>query len=86
MSITDLPDPQEMIKNEFDKFVMGRNEHYNSEQLKFLRLLKQVFVRAKHIELKDFANHPLTEERPLDKFNKEQLVSIVGKCNGLRWK
>ena len=86
LSITDLPDPQEMIKNEFDKFVMGRNEHYNSEQLKFLRFLKEVFVRAKHIELKDFARHPLTEERPLDKFNKEQLVGIVEKCNGLRWR
>lgn len=86
LSITDLPDPQEMIKNEFDKFVMGRNEHYNSEQLKFLRLLKQVFVRAKHIELKDFARHPLTEERPLDKFNREELVAIVDRCNGLMWR
>jgi len=85
-NITDLPDPEEMIKNEFDKFVMERNEHYNSEQLKFLRLLKQVFVRTKHIELRDFARHPLTEERPLDKFNKEQLVEIVDRCNGLRWK
>lgn len=86
LNITDLPDPEEMIKNEFDKFVMGRNEHYNSEQLKFLRLLEQVFVRTKHIELRDFARHPLTEERPLDKFDKEQLISIVDKCNGLRWK
>lgn len=86
LHVTDLPDPEEMIEQEFDKFVMSRNEHYNSEQLKFLRLLKQVFVRAKHIELKDFAKHPLTEERPLDKFKKEQLVAIVDKCNNLKWK
>jgi len=86
LKITDLPDPQEMIKREFDKFIMSRNEHYNSEQLKFLRLLKEVFVRAKHIELRDFAKHPLTEERPLDKFKKEQLVRIVDKCNKLKWK
>jgi len=86
LKITDLPDPQEMIKQEFDKFVISRNEHYNSEQLKFLRLLKQVFVRAKHIELKDFAKHPLTEERPLDLFEKKQLIDIVDKCNNLRWR
>ncbi len=86
LNVTDLPDPQEMIAQEFDKFVMGRNEHYNSEQLKFLRLLKQVFIRAKHIELKDFAKHPLTEERPLDKFQKEELVEIANKCNGLKWR
>jgi type I restriction enzyme, R subunit len=73
LEIKDLPDPQEMIKWEFDKLVADRNQHYNSEQLKFLSYLRDVFVRAKHIELKDFAEHPLTEERPLDLFNPEQL-------------
>jgi len=86
LHVTDLPDPQEMIRNEFDKFVMSRNEHYNAEQLKFLGLLREVFVYAKHIELKDFARHPLTEERPLEKFSKEELAKIVDKCNKLKWK
>src|SRR3989344_5369848 len=86
VEIKGLPDPKEMIKWEFDKFVKDRNEHYNSEQLKFLRLLEQVFVRVKHIELKNFAEHPLTEGRPLDAFTKEQLETIVQKCNKLKWK
>jgi len=80
------PDPQEMIKWEFDKYVASKNEHYNSEQLKFLRLLEQVFVRAKHIELKNLAEHPLTEGRPLDVFTKEQLEVVIQKCNKLKWK
>ena len=86
LEIKGLPDPQEMIKWEFDKFVMDKNEHYNSQQLKFLRMLEQVFVRAKHIELKNFAEHPLAEGRPLDAFSKEQLETIVQKCNELKWK
>jgi type I restriction enzyme R subunit len=86
LDIKGLPDPQEMIKWEFDKYVSDKNEHYNSEQLKFLRLLEQVFVRAKHIELKSFAEHPLPEARPLDLFTKEQIENIVQKCNKLRWK
>lgn len=86
LDIKGLPDPQEMIKWEFDKYVASKNEHYNSEQLKFLRLLEQVFVRAKHIELKSFAEHPLAEGRPLDLFTKEQLETIVLKCNKLKWK
>lgn len=86
IDITDLPDPKEMIRWEFDKHVIDKNEHYNSEQLKFLRNLEEVFVRAKHIELKSFAEHPLKEGRPLDLFNKEQLVKVVEKCNGLKWK
>jgi type I restriction enzyme R subunit len=84
--IKDLPDPQEMIKWEFDKFVNDRNKHYTSGQLKFLRLLEQVFIRAKRIELKDLAEHPLADARPLDLFTKVQLEKIVQKCNKLRWK
>ena len=86
LEVKGLPDPQEMIKWEFDKYIADKNEHYNSEQLKFLRLLEQVFIRTKHIELKNFAEHPLAEGRPLDVFTKKQLVIIVQKCNGLKWK
>jgi len=86
LEIKNLPDPQEMIRWEFDKYVTSKNEHYNSEQLKFLRLLEQVFVRAKHLELKDFAEHPLKEGRPMDVFNIDQLEVIVQKCNKLKWK
>jgi type I restriction enzyme, R subunit len=86
LEIKGLPDPQQMIKWEFDKFVADKNQYYNSEQLKFLRLLEQVFVRAKHIELKSLAEHPLADARPLDIFTKEQLQVIVNKCNQLKWK
>jgi type I restriction enzyme, R subunit len=86
IEVKGLPDPQELIKMEFDKHVVDRNEHYNSEQLNFLRNLEEVFVRAKHIELKSFAEHPLKEARPLDLFSREQLEKVVLRCNGLRWK
>ncbi len=86
IGIRDLPDPEQMIKNEFDKYVLDRNQHYNSDQIKFLRLLREVFVRTKHITLKDLAKHPLTDERPLDKFSREQLEKIVEKCNKLKWR
>src|SRR3989344_5258201 len=86
IGIKGLPDPQEMIKWEFDKFIKDKNEHYNAEQLKFLRLLEQVFIRAKHIELKSLAEHPLAEARPLDIFTRAQLEVVVKKCNSLKWK
>jgi type I restriction enzyme R subunit len=86
IGLTGLPDPAEIVKMEFDKYVLSRNEHYNAEQLKFLRLLKEVFIRTKHIKLKDLAKHPLTEERPLDKFTMKQLEQVVKKCNELKWK
>ncbi|MFH1311430.1 MAG: DEAD/DEAH box helicase family protein [Nanoarchaeota archaeon] len=86
IEIKDLPDPQQMIKWEFDKHVADKNEHYNSDQLKFLKFLSRIFISSKHIELKSFAEHPLTEERPLDLFTPKQLKIITEKCNELRWK
>lgn len=86
IEVKGLPDPQEMIRWEFNKFVADKNQQYNSEQLKFLRLLEQVFIRTKHIELKSLADHPLADARPLDLFTKEQLEAIVQKCNKLKWK
>lgn len=79
-------DPQEMIKREFEKHIIEKNQNYNSEQIKFLDLLKAVFAQRKHIELKDFAAAPLSNERPLDKFQISELQKIVVECNKLKMK
>ena len=73
----DLPDPQEMIKNEFEKLIVENNKEYNAEQIKFLRLLEKFFAFNKHLTPKDLTNHPLADENPLDKFSSEQLKEIV---------
>ena len=79
-------DPQELIEKEFDRYVIEKNQHYNSEQIKFLQVLKKVFARTKHIELKDFTIPPLSNERPLDKFQTSELQKIVAECNKIKMK
>ncbi len=79
-------DPQELIEKEFDKHIIEKNQHYNSEQIKFLNVLKKVFSRTKHIELKDFTVPPLSNERPLDKFQTSELQKIVLECNKIKMK
>ncbi|MCC7570341.1 DEAD/DEAH box helicase family protein [Candidatus Micrarchaeota archaeon] len=79
-------DPKELIEREFDAHIMGGNQHYNSEQIKFLQVLKKVFSRTKHIELKDFTVPPLSNERPLDKFQTSELQMIVKECNRIKMK
>ena len=79
-------DPQVLIEREFDKYIIEKNYHYNSEQIKFLRVLKKVFARTKHIELKDFTVPPLSNERPLDKFQTSELQKIVVECNKIKMK
>jgi len=79
-------DPQVMIEREFDAHIIAKNHQYNSEQIKFLLVLKKVFARTKHIELKDFTVPPLSNERPLDKFQTSELQKIVVKCNKIKMK
>jgi type I restriction enzyme R subunit len=80
------PDPQLLIEDEFDKYVTQKHQNFNSEQLKFLQVLKKVFARTKHLELKDFAAPPLSNERPLDKFQISELTEIVKDCNSIKMK
>lgn len=79
-------DPQVMIEREFDKHILDKNQNYNSEQIKFLQVLKKVFARTKHLELKDFTVPPLANERPLDKFQPSELQKIVVECNKIKMK
>ena len=79
-------DPRVLIEREFDKHIIEKNQNYTSEQIKFLQILKKVFARTKHIELKDFTVPPLSNERPLDKFQPSQLQKIVVQCNKIKMK
>ena len=86
LNLKDLPDPQEMIKNEFEKIIVENNKEYNSAQIQFLRLLEKFFAFNKHLTPKDFTVHPLADENPLDKFSQEQLKVIVREVEKIRIK
>lgn len=77
LQLKDLPDPQEMIKNQFEKLIVENNKDYNTEQIRFLRLLEKFFAFNKHLTPKDLTVHPLADENPLDKFSPAQLTEIV---------
>ncbi len=86
LNLKDLPDPQEMIKNEFERLIVENNKEYNAEQIKFLRLLEKFFAYNKHLTPKDLTEHPLADENPLDKFSPEQLKKIVKEVEKIRIK
>ena len=84
LDLTDLPDPEEMIKQEFEKLIIKENKNYTSEQIKFLRILSTFFALNKHLERKDFTKHPLSEENPLAKFSEEELDNIIRKVEKIK--
>jgi type I restriction enzyme R subunit len=79
-------DPRVLIEREFDKYIIEKSCQYNSKQLEFLTLLKKVFANQKHLEMRDFAKPPLSDENPLDKFEMSQLREIINRCNQLKLK
>lgn len=78
-------DPRLEMEHAFDEFIL-KNSHYTGKQLEFLRLLKEVFLERKSIELKDFAKEPFSSENPTSLFEFGDLVTLVDKVNELRWK
>ncbi|MBI2971765.1 MAG: DEAD/DEAH box helicase family protein [Candidatus Aenigmarchaeota archaeon] len=77
LDLKDLPDPEYTIKQEFETLIMEKNKDYNVEQIRFLRMLASFFAINKHLERKDFTSYPLADERPLEKFSREQLQKII---------
>lgn len=86
LELKDLPDPEYIIKNEFEHLIMKENKDYNADQISFLRMLASFFAINKHLERKDFTIFPLSDERPLEKFSREQLNSIIKKVEVIRFK
>jgi len=86
LELNDLPDPQEMIRSQFEKLIVEHNREYNLEQIKFLRLLERYFAINKHLTPKDFTMHPLADENPFDKFSSEQLKLILKEVEQIKIK
>jgi len=84
LDLHDLPDPEIMIKREFEKLIILDNKNLNSEQIRFLRMLGTFFAIHKNLEKKDIVAHPLGDENPLSKFTAEQLNMILEKVKGIR--
>jgi len=84
LELKDLPDPEQMIKQEFEKLIIAENKQYSPEQIGFLRLLSSFFAQNKHLNKQDFTTHPLAEENPLSKFSTEQLTHIIKQVEGIK--
>ncbi len=85
LGLTKTYDPKELIERQFDDYIL-KNSHYNSKQLEFLNLLKKVFVEQKRLELSDLGRSPLSDKRPSELFEMEQLKLIIKKCNRIKFK
>jgi type I restriction enzyme, R subunit len=86
LDIKELPNPEQMIIDNFEKLIVKNNKNYNVEQIKFLRILEKFFANNKHLTVKDLTLHPLSEENPLDKFSPDELKKIIKEVEQIKIK
>jgi type I restriction enzyme, R subunit len=85
VGLTNEHDPKVLIRREFDKHMRAKSGEYTSKQLAFIELLKEVFANKKRIRMENFAQPPLSNERPLDGlFQINELENLVKICQRIK--
>ncbi|WOF16119.1 DEAD/DEAH box helicase [Methanoplanus sp. FWC-SCC4] len=86
LGLYQAPDPKEQIEEAFQTFMVENNKHYTADQLHFIRTIQTVFMRKKHIDMKDLWDAPFTNfgiNAPLPMFDEGDLRAFIGICQGL---
>ena len=68
--------PEETIDEAFNTFLVENNKQYNADQFNFIRTIKSVFMKKKHIEFSDLFEPPFSNfgiHAPVPLFQKEEL-------------
>jgi len=87
-----FPDPEEIINEAFSTYIVERNNKnpenpLTAEQVRFLRTIKNVFAKKKHIEYGDLFEPPFEQfgaEAATRLFSEEELNEIIGVFNTVK--
>ncbi len=84
-----FPNPEELINESFNTYVIERNNKsaLSVEQIRFLRTIKNVFAKKKHIEYADLFEPPFTQfgaDAATRFFSEEELKEIIDIFNSIK--
>ena len=85
----EFPTAEELINQSFNTYIVERNnkEPLTPDQLRFLRTIKNVFAKKKHIEYQDLFEppfHQFGDSAALRFFHEPELREIVGILNAIK--
>jgi type I restriction enzyme R subunit len=77
-----FPDAEELINESFNTYVVERNNRnaLSADQIRFLRVIKNVFAQKKHLEYNDLFEPPFTQfgaDAAIRLFSDEELKEII---------
>ncbi len=89
LGIYKFPEPEEMVNESFQTYIVERDsrEKLSADQLRFLRTVRSVFAKKKHIEYNDFFEPPFTSfglDAAIRLFKEDELRGIVEHFNQLK--
>jgi type I restriction enzyme R subunit len=81
-----FPDAEELINGSFNTYVVERNNRsaLSAEQIRFLRVVKNIFAQKKHIEYNNLFDPPFTQfgtDAATRLFSEEELLEIINIFN-----
>lgn len=86
LSIYQKPDSEQRVEEAFQTYMIEYNKQYTANQLNFIRTLKTVFLRKKHLEIGDLWEAPFTNfgiNAPSPLFEDADLKDFIALCDGL---
>jgi len=83
LGLYEKPDPETLIRDAFQTFMIEQNRQYSADQLTFIRMIQSVFSKKQHIEFRDFYEPPFTNlgaSVPMPMFSEDDLKAFVWIC------
>jgi type I restriction enzyme R subunit len=83
LGLYERPDPEVLVRDAFQTFMIEQNRQYSADQLTFIRMIQSVFAKNHHIEFRDFFEPPfvnLGSSVPMPMFSEDDLKAFVGIC------
>lgn len=86
LGLYDFPQPEERIWDAFQTYIIENNRDYTADQLNFIRAIRSVFAKKKHLDYGDLFDAPFINfgsKAPMPMFSEDELKSFINICGSL---
>jgi type I restriction enzyme R subunit len=86
LGLYEFPQPEERIWDAFQTYIIENNRHYTADQLNFIRAMRTVFAKKKHLDFGDLFDAPFINfgaKAPMPMFSEDELKSFIKICGSL---
>jgi type I restriction enzyme, R subunit len=86
LGLIEFQQPEERIWDAFQTYIIENNRHYTADQLNFVRAIRTVFARKKHLDFGDLFEAPFSNfgvNAPMPMFSEDELKSFINICGSL---